>query len=413
MKIKIYGFLFTLTLFLIFLISFTGKGYSYPKFAAYTGEKCMSCHVNPTGGGLRNLYGVKYSKDNLYFKFLEKANKTTEINPQITKGIQMGADMRFAYFDDQTGAGNPNFNTFFEMQADLYINGQLNKYLNVVIAPGLYIPNTFATQPYITPAPVPTKYEVYGMVSNLPAGLYVKMGRFIPNFGVRIAEHRAYNRIYNDFYTPYAADAGIEAGISPGPFTLTAGFSNGQSYDIKGENNNSFDFDTQKQLTVSGDFRWASKKSKYTFGLGGSFITNPFKYDPDNNINALRQIAAGFFSVGFFERVALIGEITYNRLKIRDSLSSQTQFRTLFGELDARVSKGIELKFQYENYDPALGIKDDPTERQRYSFGAVIFPLTGLEIESVYRIVKAGKGDGPVPFEIQNNEFQAVFKFYF
>jgi len=391
-------------LFLSLLL--TSTSYSYPKFAAYTGEKCLSCHVNPTGGGMRNLFGVKYSKDNLFFKFLEKANKTTDINPQITKGISIGGDMRLLFVDNQIDTGIPNFNSFFQMQGDLYVNAQVNKYINVVIAPGLYIPNTFG------PNPLPVKYEIYGMVSNLPAGLYFKVGRFIPNFGIKIPEHRAYNRIFNDFYTPYASDAGIEAGISPSFFTLTAGFSNGSSHNRNNQTNNSFDFDNQKQLTVSGDFRWAGKKNKYTAGLGGSFLTNPFKYDPNNNINALRQLAAGFVSIGLFERVAILGELVYNRLDLRDTASTRSDFRTIFGELNARISKGIEIKFQYENYDPELGTKNSTRERQRYSFGAVFFPLTGLEIESIVRLVKEGKGPTD-DFEIKNDEFQTVFKFYF
>src|SRR3974377_1100865 len=130
-------FIIIFSILLIFLYS--GKNsFSYPKYAAYTGEKCVSCHINPSGGGLRNLYGVKYSKENLYFKFLEKANKSTEINTMISKGIQVGADMRMLFLDDQTGPGSPNLNSFFQMQGDLYVNGQLNKYLNLVVAPGLY-----------------------------------------------------------------------------------------------------------------------------------------------------------------------------------------------------------------------------------------------------------------------------------
>lgn len=410
MKNRIYYLVFPSLL--IFLFS-SLSALSYPKFAAYTGDKCISCHVNPTGGGIRNLYGVKYSKENLFLKPFEKANKTTEINPQITKGIQLGADMRIAYFDDQTGEGNPNFNTFFQMQGELYVNAQVNKYINLVLAPDMSYPNTYVSEPGKIPPPLPVKSEYYGMVSNLPAGLYVKAGRFIPNFGTKIAEHRAYNRMYNDFYTPYAADAGLEVGISPSFFTLSVGFSNGSSYDIKGQLNNSFDFDAQKQVTVTGDFRWASKNSKYTFGLGGSFLSNPFKYDGANNINALRQIGAGFLSVGLMQRVAILGEVTYNRLQIRDSAGRKSDFRVIFGEVDARVTKGLELKFQYENYDPALGIKNATSERQRYSFGAVIFPLTGLEIEAVYRLVKEGKGDGATPFDLKNDEFQSVFKFYF
>jgi hypothetical protein len=251
------------------------------------------------------------------------------------------------------------------------------------------------------------------MVSNLPAGLFFKIGQFIPNFGLKIPEHRAYNRLYNDLYTPYASDAGIEAGVSPGYFTLTAGFSNGQSYDINGKHNNSFDFDNQKQITVAGDFRWASRNNRFTVNAGGSFINNPFKYNPEENINALRQIAAGFVSFGLFEKVAILGELVYNRLDLRDSIATRSDFRTIFGELNARITKGIELKFQYENYDPELGTKNSIRERQRYSFGAVVFPLTGLEIESIFRLVKEGEGSNPEPFDLKNDEFQTVFKFYF
>jgi hypothetical protein len=113
------------------------------------------------------------------------------------------------------------------------------------------------------------------------------------------------------------------------------------------------------------------------------------------------------------ERIAILGEVTYNRLQLRDENSTRNDFRVFFAEFDIRVVKGLEAKFQYENYDPALGVKDATSERQRYSFGLVCFPLTGLEIEAVYRLVKEGKGDGPTPFDIKNNEGQAVFKFYF
>src|SRR4030095_14251105 len=189
--------------FAAFLIIVTASipVYSYPKFAAYTGDKCMDCHVNPTGGGMRREWGVKYSKLFLFFKNFEKANKTTDIDPQLSKGISAGADMRLLFMDNQTGEGNPNMNSFFQMQGDVYVNGQVNKYINLYVDLGLYIPNTSVSAPFEQKPPLPTKYEIFGMVSNLPAGLYFKVGRFIPNFGIKIPEHRAYNRIYNGFYT--------------------------------------------------------------------------------------------------------------------------------------------------------------------------------------------------------------------
>jgi hypothetical protein len=390
------------SLFILTLINTSSK--SYPKFAALTGSKCQSCHVNPTGGGMRNQWGVKYSKDNLYLKPLEKANKTTEINPQITKGISVGGDMRMLFMDDQNGEGNPNLNSFFQMQGDLYINAQVNKYINVVFAPGLYIPANKSGD-----AAFPTKYEIYGMVSNLPAGIFFKVGRFLPNFGLKIPEHRAYNRQYNDFYTPFASDAGIELGISPdfgrASLTLTAELSNGQSTSYDGKTNNNFDFDNQKQFTTSLDFRWATKNGKFTIGAGGSFITNPYKYDETNNINALRQIVGARLAMGFVERVALLGEWTYNRLGISNSPGTNFDNRTGFGEIDITVIKGLELKAQYELYD---NLPDNVLNRRRYSFGLIVFPLTGLEIEPVFRVVKEPNGS-----EIKNDEFQTVIKFYF
>jgi hypothetical protein len=126
-------------------------------------------------------------------------------------------------------------------------------------------------------------------------------------------------------------------------------------------------------------------------------------------------MGAGFISIGLFERVAIIGELAYNRLDIRDSSATRSDFRTIFGELDIRISKGLELKAQYENYDNALGLKNNETERQRYSFGAVFYPLSGLEVESIFRIVKNGKGD-PEPTnatDFKDDEFQTTIKFYF
>ena len=76
-------------------------------------------------------------------KFLKKANELTDFNPQLTKAIQIGADMRMIFIDNEQGEGFPNSSTFFQMQGDLYFNVKMNKYLSLMIAPGLYIPSTF------------------------------------------------------------------------------------------------------------------------------------------------------------------------------------------------------------------------------------------------------------------------------
>jgi hypothetical protein len=404
MKNKIYSIFFSIVVLCMMITA--GDIYAYPKFAALYGSKCSECHINPTGGGIRNPFGVKIAKENLYWKVFEKANKTaSDFDPVINKTFQLGSDFRMIFINDQISEGVPDFNTFFQMQGDFWVHAKISKYLSLTTDIGLYLPNTFG------PNPLPTKYEIYGMISNLPAGLYLKVGRFIPNFGLKIPEHRAYNRQLNGFYTPYAADAGFELGISPSLFNLTVGFSNGSSPDKNGTVNNTFDFDSQKQVVVSGDFRWSNKKETLAFGLGGSFLSNPFKYDAANNINALRQIAAGYLMLGLGKRVSILGEFDYNRLDLKDADNTRADFTTIFGEMDVRIFQGVEAKFQFENYNPQLGVPDAPLQRRRYSFGFNFFPITGLEIESIYRVVD--EPGLPSDQKIKNNEFQETFKVYF
>ena len=52
------------------------------------------------------------------------------------------------------------------------------------------------------------------MISNLPLDMFFKVGRFRPEYGIRIVEHRAYQRKYL-LETPYDTNTGFEIRISP------------------------------------------------------------------------------------------------------------------------------------------------------------------------------------------------------
>ena len=50
-------------LIIFFIISFTEISYSLPRFALSMGGQCADCHVNPTGGELRNKGGWHFGRN--------------------------------------------------------------------------------------------------------------------------------------------------------------------------------------------------------------------------------------------------------------------------------------------------------------------------------------------------------------
>lgn len=385
MKKKITVLIAILLMFI--LTSISEKVYSYPRFAAYSGDMCVDCHVNPTGGGMRNGGGLKFAENKLSMEMFQKLAGKTQFSPKITKDITLGGDVRVAQVDNEVSEDVSNYNSFLTMQGDIYFNAQLNKILNVYVTSGIQIPN------------LDTKYEVFGMIANLPANIYFKAGRFKPSFGTRIVEHRAYQRS-NLLYTPYDANTGFELGINPDWFDMNIGL-----YNISRPGYNEFyGSDPHKMFIGNTNVNFAFKKLDFNVNVGASFLNDPYNVSDStftSTITNLKQAYGGNTRLGFFQRVALIGEADFEENK-----SDYPLRRSFYGfaELDIIIIKGLELRSQYEIYDFDRDVSDDDV--QRISAGFAAYPFFGFETEVMVRFVS----EEP---EIQNNEFQWNFHFYF
>ncbi|MFZ4590678.1 MAG: hypothetical protein ACOYN6_06750 [Ignavibacteria bacterium] len=373
----------TLNTVILFAVFFA-TAYSYPRFSAYTGDKCSDCHVGPQGGGMRNAYGMKYAKANLQLDFLKKyVKKNVDFSTQLNKSISVGGDLRFVHVGDENPNG-PSTNTFLTMQGDFYANATVNDYISVHLAPGLQIPN------------IPTKYEVYGMVSNLPLNSYFKAGRMTPTFGIKIVEHRAFQRI-NLLGTPYAANDGFEVGLSPGNFNFSVGLFNGLNTDF-------FDKDPKRMFVSSADYTVSAFDNDLNLNFGTSFYSNPYNFNNPYTgelTDANRQAFGGFTKIGILKRFALLGEFDFAENK---RLSSITRALYGYGELNIKIVNGLEIRSMYEVMRPNRDVEDNRTIRT--SVGAAVFPLQGFETEAMIRFVT----DDKLP---NTNEFQMNFHFYF
>jgi len=356
---------------------------AYPRFAAYTGEKCMDCHVNPTGGIMRNFAGTKYAEKNLNMDMFKKIAGKTKFDPRLTKAISIGGDVRVAQVDNEVD-GKSNYNSFLAMQGDAYLNVELNKIVDVFVTSGILIPG------------IETRYEVYGMLHNLPANGFFKVGRFKPNYGIRIVEHRAYQRQFL-LGAPYEANTGFEIGISPEWFNLTAGLYNPPNLDFLGQ-------DPHKMFVASTDFNFGFDDNKFNVNVGGSFLNNPYNTQDSaftQTITGLRQAFGANMRLGIMNRVALLGEIDFEETKTDFPMKRALYW---FGELDVVVIKGLELRAQYESYDRNRDVENDT--RSRISAGFAAFPFNGFETDIMVRFVSEDA-------DLKNDEFQWNFHFYF
>ena len=178
-----------------------------PRYAVAYRQSCTLCHYDPSGGGMRSAYAAQYIVPTELARYSLPAEQLERLDPAIGENISIGFDLRtmFHYDDDRNTQDN-----FLQMQGDVYLAFQLDDRFCAYFDRGMS-----------------GTYEVFGTAYVLPANGYLRVGRFVPPYGWRLADHTAFVRELQGFAPPGHTDVGLEAGISPGPWSLQAAVLNG------------------------------------------------------------------------------------------------------------------------------------------------------------------------------------------
>jgi hypothetical protein len=109
-----------------------------PYLAVMTGYKCNVCHVNPTGGGLRNDFGITYAKVLLPAETVD--NALDSWTGKIGDRLRVGGDLR-ADWTRNSAPNSPSQQAFSLDQVRVYadltlIPDRLGIYVDEQIAPG-------------------------------------------------------------------------------------------------------------------------------------------------------------------------------------------------------------------------------------------------------------------------------------
>jgi hypothetical protein len=310
-----------------------------PYLAVLEGYKCNVCHVNPTGGGLRNAFGLTYAKVLLPAETLDNALDSWD--GKLTDRLRVGGDLR-ADWTRVTAPHTSSQQAFaleqFRVYADLtLIPDRLGIYVDEQIAPN-------GSQ----------NEEAYVRYGNTTDGFYVKGGQFYLPFGWRLQDQTAFVRQVTgiNMTTP---DKGVEVGYEHAAWSAQFDVTNGAANANTGSG---YQVTTQVVYTkpiwrvgIAGSSTQSSAGDRRMGGLFAGLKTGPVAWLAE-------------------------GDIVHD-----DSLGRSLVAGLLEG--DWRLHKGHNLKLTAEYSDPDRSVRNN--QQTRYSFVYEYTPLPFLQLRAGYR----------------------------
>lgn len=320
-----------------------GDAYTIPRYSARYEQECSLCHLNPAGGGERSAYATQYivPREMAIVPLDEEALKG--IDPQINDAVTIGTDLRTFFIRSQEKPGRPQ--DFFQMQGNLYLAFQLAPKLSAHLAYGIN-----------------QEHEVYGLAYVLPLNGYVKLGRFTPDYGWKLADHTSFVRVGMGFIPPLHTDVGMEVGVSPKRASIVLGVSNGRPGNL---------YDSDNSLAVSGRAVVRGDLGGVGYCLGGSGWRNADDFDGT-------RTAFGPLYYLTWEGLTWIGEVDF----ARDEPPGEPGIDRLFASLEVAypVHQGVDLKVTFDYLDPNR--HRDSGTLSRYGLGVEVMPYPFITLEA-------------------------------
>ncbi len=311
-----------------------------PRYSARYGQSCHLCHYNPTGGGMRSLYASQYILPAEMTITRLPEEETVQLSPQIAPPLVVGLDMRTILHE---GEGEKGQSSVFGMQADVYLAFQMSARFSAHLDLG-----QSRTQEY------------FGMAYLLPGSGYFKVGRFLPDFGWRFADHQTAVRRYLLFpdgtdFPASLIDSGIEVGLFPWRLDLTASLQGGS-----GGNGESY----------TGRAAWRHSLGPVNLALGGSYLRRA-----DVDVQRRAYGGFGYLAWGPFAWIWEVDE-TWRRpagkSRVLGLLVSQ--------EVAWTLHQGVNLRLTYGYQDPDRDYTTGTRSRWGAGFDTLIYPFFGLQL---------------------------------
>ncbi len=365
-----------------------------PRFAVREGVTCATCHVNPSGAGLRNDYGrYVYAATQLPSGYPADGAVRELLDVDLGDSIDIGTDARMMVLEQfPTDDSTEGLSTFFQMQADLYLAATLLDGLTIYYDQSLL-----------------GSFEAFGMYrfdfGNPVFAAYLKMGRYVPPYGLRLPNHNVFTRDEIGF-GPRDKDTGLELGFELGPLLVQGSVSNGAGSERL--------LDDNAEVAWMGRAELIGRLGALRLMLGGSVYSNTtgtrtefVGVVTDTRTDTLR--AGGHWGMNL-GRFTVLGEVDVVDVEAsEDSLDAANNSLRAYNSAFIRLFRGLELIAGHEYRDADLDLKTGTAHR--LTGGLDWFPVAQIQLTTLYRhILGAGRDEG---LNDGFQEFLGIVHFYY
>jgi len=346
--------------FLLLALLFVGSSsvlHAEPYLAVQQGLKCNVCHVNPTGGGMRNAFGEVWGQTQLPAERVDTGEPWTgEINRFLAIGGNLRAtasETDVPHQDNASSFDTDELRVYLEVRA---IPDRLSVYVDQKLAPG-----------------GSENQEAYGKLWFDNQRFYVKAGQMYLPYGLRLQDDTAFIRQVSgiNFTTP---DRGVETGLEIGPWSAQLAVSNGTGGGSEIDNGKRYSVRVEHVQSV-----WRA---------GASFNFN----DADAGQRQMQNVFAGIRT----GPISWLAEADY----IIDKSFAPNERKQAVGLIEANwlIRKGNNLKLTAEYFDPDRDVSED--QQNRYSIVYEYTPLQFVQFRIGARVY-----DGIPQNDLQNRKF--------
>jgi len=327
-------------LLLLTVIAF--EAHAEPYLAVQTGFKCGQCHVNPTGGGERTVFGNVFAQTQLAATHIDTGELWTG---EVNRFLSIGGDLRGQAEFTKT-PHSASTDDFSLEQTRVYASAnvipqRLYVYVDEQVAPGGAL-----------------NREAYGVYWSADHQWYVKAGQMYLPFGFRLQDQSALVQQATGINMT-APDQGVELGWEHNHWDAQLAVTNRTA--------SGPEVDRGKQF--SGQLMYV--ESRWRVGLASNF----------NNASAGNRLAGGLFAGLRTGPIAWLGQV-----EVIDDHSlpekSGRQLATL-AEADWRIAQGHNLKLTHEYLDPNRSVSNDA--QTRYSIVYEMTPIQYLQLRAGFR----------------------------